>query len=136
MVRCKFLVLLNNSGYWGLFCPAGRNTIDTCAPMYEIVKRKVYLFRPGGLVLMAVKIFVGNLPFSMNDDRLKEEFSKFGAVESAKIVTEKHTGRSRGYGFVEFTDQASADAAIKAMNGLNFENRPLTVSIAKGKQGE
>ena len=80
---------------------------------------------------MSVKLFVGNLPFSLDDEKLKTEFSRFGAIESAKIVTEKHTGRSRGYGFVEFADQASADAAIQGLNGQMFEERPLTVQLAK-----
>ncbi len=82
---------------------------------------------------MSVKLFVGNLPFATDDNRLKEEFSKFGAVESARVVTDKHTNRSRGYGFVEFADQAAADAAVAGMNGQNMDGRPLTVSIAKSQ---
>jgi RNA recognition motif-containing protein len=85
---------------------------------------------------MSVKVFVGNLPFSITDDRLKEEFSKFGAVESARVVTEKHTGRSRGYGFVEFADQAAAEASITGMNGQSLDSRPLTVSIAKSTKAD
>ena len=80
---------------------------------------------------MAIKVFVGNLPFSLDDEKLKNEFSRFGAIESAKIVTEKHTGRSRGYGFVEFADQAAAEAAVQGLNGQLFEERPLTVQLAK-----
>lgn len=84
---------------------------------------------------MSIKVFVGNLPFSTDDAKLKAEFIKFGNVESARVVTDKHTGRSRGYGFVEFADQAAADASIVGMNGQQFEGRPLTVSLAKS-QGE
>ena len=80
---------------------------------------------------MAVKVFVGNLPFSLDDEKLKNEFSRFGVIESAKIVTEKHTGRSRGYGFVEFADQTSAEAAVQGLNGQLMEERPLTVQLAK-----
>ncbi|RCK78849.1 MAG: RNA-binding region RNP-1 [Candidatus Ozemobacter sibiricus] len=85
---------------------------------------------------MSVKVFVGNLPFAVNDEKLKTEFSKFGNVESARVVTDKHTNRSRGYGFVEFTDQAAAEAAIQGMNGQPMEGRPLTVNLAKTQGNE
>ena len=80
---------------------------------------------------MAVKVFVGNLPFSLDDEKLKNEFSRFGVIESEKIVTENHPGRSRGYGFVEFADQTSAEAAVQGLNGQLMEERPLTVQLAK-----
>ena len=80
---------------------------------------------------MSVKIFVGNLPFSVDDERLKAEFTKFGTVESARVVTDRHTGRSRGYGFVEFADTESANAAIEQMAGQSLDGRALTVNMAK-----
>lgn len=82
---------------------------------------------------MSVKVFVGNLPFGVTDEKLKEEFTRFGNVESARVVTDKHTGRSRGYGFVEFADQGSADASIVGMNSQPMEGRNLTVSLAKSQ---
>ncbi|MFZ2958336.1 MAG: RNA-binding protein [Candidatus Ozemobacteraceae bacterium] len=85
---------------------------------------------------MSVKVFVGNLPFSADDEKLKTEFSRFGNVDSARVVTDKHTGRSRGYGFVEFADQASAEASIVGMNAQPMDGRPLTVSLAKSQGGE
>lgn len=85
---------------------------------------------------MSIKVFVGNLPFSVTDEKLKTEFSRFGNVESARVVTDKHTGRSRGYGFVEFADQAAADASITGMNGQQMDGRPLTVNLAKSQGGE
>ncbi|NLI79038.1 MAG: RNA-binding protein [Candidatus Riflebacteria bacterium] len=85
---------------------------------------------------MSIKVFVGNLPFGVTDEKLKTEFARFGNVESARVVTDKHTGRSRGYGFVEFADQASADASITGMNGQQMEGRPLTVNLAKSQGGE
>ena len=85
---------------------------------------------------MSVKIFVGNLPFSMDDERLKTEFIKFGNVESARVVTDRHTGRSRGYGFVEFADSESANSAIEQMNGQALDGRALTVSLAKTQASE
>lgn len=80
---------------------------------------------------MSAKIFVGNLPFSVTNDRLKEEFSRFGELESAIVVTDRHTGRSRGYGFVVFVDQSGADAAIQGMHEQPMDGRNLTVSLAK-----
>ncbi len=85
---------------------------------------------------MSIKVFVGNLPFSVTDEKLKTEFSRFGNVESARVVTDKHTGRSRGYGLVEFADQTAADAAIQGMNGQQMDGRPLTVNLAKSQGGE
>ena len=85
---------------------------------------------------MSIKVFVGNLPFGVTDEKLKTEFSRFGNVESARVVTDKHTGRSRGYGFVEFADQAAADASITGMNGQQMDGRPLTVNLAKSQGGE
>ncbi|GAB4266871.1 MAG: RNA-binding protein [Candidatus Rifleibacteriota bacterium] len=82
---------------------------------------------------MAFKIFVGNLPFAVDSNRLQQEFAKFGNVESAKIIIDRNSGRSRGYGFVEFSDQASADAAVAGMNEKEMDGRKLTVSHAKNQ---
>ncbi|MBI3039843.1 RNA-binding protein [bacterium] len=83
---------------------------------------------------MPFKVFVGNLPFSVDNQRLQSEFSRFGSVESARVVTDRHTGRSRGYGFVEFSDESSANAAIAGLNSQPMDGRPLTVSMAKAKE--
>ncbi len=83
---------------------------------------------------MNVRIFVGNLPFTVDEKRLNDEFSRFGKVESAKIVLDKRTGKSRGYGFVEFSDQAGGDEAIQKMAGQPLDGRPLTVNLAKTQQ--
>lgn len=80
---------------------------------------------------MVFKIFVGNLPFSFDNDRLQQEFAKFGDVESAKIIMDRNSGRSRGYGFVEFVQQISAQEAVEKMNEQEMEGRKLTVSHAK-----
>lgn len=82
---------------------------------------------------MAFKIFVGNLPFSFDNDRLQQEFTQFGNVESAKIIMDRNSGRSRGYGFVEFSEQTSADDAVSKMNEHEVEGRKLTVSHAKNQ---
>lgn len=78
------------------------------------------------------KIYVGNLAFSVTDAELKTMFEPFGAVESATLVTDRGTGRSRGFGFVEMAD-ADADNAIKSLNGSDSGGRPLTVNEARPK---
>lgn len=77
------------------------------------------------------KLYVGNLSFSTNESELNELFSQAGEVESARIVTDRDTGRSRGFGFVEFADPAAAEAAIKKFNGYEVSGRPLTVNEAR-----
>ena len=82
---------------------------------------------------MGVKIFVGNLPFSVGDDKLKAEFLKFGEIESAEVVKDKRSGRSSGYGFVVFCDRTGAEAAIEGMNGQPVDGRNLTVNMGKNQ---
>ena len=78
-----------------------------------------------------MNIYVGNLPYGITDDRLKALFAEFGAVESAKVIVDKATGRSKGFGFVEMPDNAQADQAIKALNGKALEGRNIKVNQAK-----
>lgn len=80
------------------------------------------------------KIYVGNLPFSVNDAELRQMFEAHGEVSSASIVLDRETGRSRGFGFVEMTDDASADAAIAGMSGKQMGGRALTVNEARPKE--
>ncbi len=77
-------------------------------------------------------IFVGNLPWSATDEELKQKFSEFGNVLSARIVSDKYSGKSRGFGFVDMED-ADADKAIAAVNGQKWGERELTVNEAKPK---
>jgi RNA recognition motif-containing protein len=77
------------------------------------------------------KLYVGNLPWALNDDELKNAFTPHGNVLSAKIVTDKQTGRSRGFGFVEMETDNEANVAIKAMNGSDFKGRKLVVAAAR-----
>jgi len=77
------------------------------------------------------KLYVGNLPFTCTDDTLASHFGQVGQVESAKIIMDRVSGRSKGFGFVEMaTDQEAADA-IGRLNGAEFSGRPLTVSEAR-----
>lgn len=80
---------------------------------------------------MGKKIYVGNLPFTTTNESLSEMFSAYGKVDSTKIVTDRDTGRSKGFGFVEMSDSAEADAAIEKLNGADFGGRSLTVNEAR-----
>lgn len=82
---------------------------------------------------MAKKLFVGNLPYSTTNEALAEMFASFGEVASATVIMDRETNRSKGFGFVEFNDDAAADAAIEAMNGKDEGGRPLTVNEARPK---
>ena len=77
------------------------------------------------------KLYVGGLPYSVSDGQLEELFSPHGAVESARVITDRDTGRSKGFGFVEMSSQAEAEAAIEKLNGSDLEGRSLTVNEAK-----
>ena len=80
---------------------------------------------------MAHKLFIGGLPFSTSSERLREVFAQAGGVESATVVMEQDTGRSRGFGFVEMASAEEADAAVKKFNGQDMDGRRLKVEIAK-----
>ena len=80
-----------------------------------------------------MNIFVGNLPFSTTDANLEESFSAHGDVASAKVIIDRMTGRSRGFGFVEMADSAQGQAAIEALNGLELEGRAMTVNEARAR---
>lgn len=80
---------------------------------------------------MAKKLYVGNLSYNTTDASLKDAFASMGQVESANVITDKMTGRSRGFGFVNMVNDAEADVAIEKMNGSDLEGRKLTVNEAK-----
>jgi RNA recognition motif-containing protein len=77
------------------------------------------------------KIYVGNLPWSIDDDKLGELFESHGDVASANVITDRETGRSRGFGFVEMNDGAMASKAIEALNGTQIDGRALNVNEAR-----
>lgn len=77
------------------------------------------------------KLYVGNLSYSMRDDTLQQQFAAFGHVASAKVMMERDTGRSKGFGFVEMGSPAEAQAAIEGLNGKQVDGRALTVNIAR-----
>lgn len=82
---------------------------------------------------MAKKLFVGNISWNVTDDMLRDAFAEHGAVEDAFILKDRETRRSRGFGFVTFTNDDEALAAIEAMNGYELDGRALTVNEAKPK---
>ena len=80
---------------------------------------------------MGNKLYVGNLPYSFRDEDLQQAFAAYGAVSSAKVMMERDTGRSKGFGFVEMGSDAEAQAAINGMNGQQFGGRGLVVNEAR-----
>lgn len=83
---------------------------------------------------MSMKLFVGNLPFSTTEQELESMFSAHGQVASTKIITDRDTGRPRGFGFVEFSDNSAGEAAIKSLNGAMLNGRAIVVNEAKPQE--
>ncbi len=80
------------------------------------------------------KLFVGGLPFSTTDDELASAFADFGTVTSAKVITDRETGRSRGFGFVEFDNDAEANAAVAGLDNKELGGRTIHVSVARERE--
>lgn len=80
---------------------------------------------------MSNKLYVGNLSYSVRDDDLQQEFSAYGQVQSAKVMMDRDSGRSKGFGFVEMSNAAEAQAAIAGLNEHNFGGRNLIVNVAR-----
>lgn len=83
---------------------------------------------------MTKKVYVGNLPFSVEQAKLKELFGSFGEIEEAVVISDRYSGRSKGFGFVTFVNDADADKAIAEMNEKDIEGRPLKVNEAKPRE--
>ncbi len=83
---------------------------------------------------MGNNLFVGNLPYDVDDAQLSEVFSQAGTVTSAHVVTDKFSGQSRGYGFVEMSSDAEAAQAVTLLNGRDFRGRPMTVNEARPRE--
>lgn len=83
---------------------------------------------------MSKKVYVGNLPWSVDFGKLKELFNEFGDIEEATVIADKYSGRSKGFGFVTFVNDADADKAVAAMNEKDIEGRPLKVNEAKPRE--
>ncbi|GAA0749092.1 RNA-binding protein [Ideonella azotifigens] len=83
---------------------------------------------------MSSKIYVGNLPYSVTDASLKNNFSEFGDVSSAKVMMDRDTGKSKGFGFVEMSNAEVAQAAIEALHGMSVDGRSIVVSLARPRE--
>lgn len=83
---------------------------------------------------MAKRIYVGNLPFSATEDELRNLFEGFGAVSSVTLITDRDTGRPRGFGFVEMSDDGEADTAIEALNQSDMGGRSLKINEARPRE--
>ena len=77
------------------------------------------------------KLYVGNLPYTVNSDELRKLFSEYGEIVDAIVIVDRATGRSKGFGFVEFATDEMADAAIKAMQDKEIEGRKMVVNVAR-----
>jgi RNA recognition motif-containing protein len=80
---------------------------------------------------MGKKLYVGNLPYSATEEALSEKFSVHGKVESVKLIIDRDSGKSKGFGFVEMSSNSEADAAMSALDGADYEGRPMRVNEAK-----
>jgi RNA recognition motif-containing protein len=83
---------------------------------------------------MSTKIYVGNLPYSVTDASLKSNFAEFGGVSSAKVMIDRDTGTSKGFGFVEMASAEVAQAAIAALNGMSVDGRSIVVNLARPRE--
>ena len=81
-----------------------------------------------------MNIYVGNLPFEMTEESLQVAFTEYGEVATARVITDRMTGRSRGFGFVEMPDNSQAETAIQALNAKDFQGRALTVNEARPRE--
>ncbi len=83
---------------------------------------------------MSKKLFVGSLSWGVNDDSLRDAFSVHGPISEAVVITDRDTGRSRGFGFVTFDDDDAADKAVAALNGTELDGRTMRVDVAQAKE--
>jgi RNA recognition motif-containing protein len=80
---------------------------------------------------MAIKLFVGSLPYTTTDDELNELFASFGTIASARVIIDRESGRSKGFGFVEFEDDTAGKAAVTELDGADYQGRKLVVNEAR-----
>jgi len=98
--------------------------MDKLAPFCQAIRR----------AKMGAKLYVGNLSYSVTEEKLQEHFSRHGSVVSARVITDKFSGRSKGFGFVEMGSSEEAERATAALNGTEFESRTIVVSEARPQE--
>jgi len=104
------------------------------APVMHRVRLARCVKRPGDRGEVRVKkLYIGNLPYSATEDEVRQEFERFGSVQSVALISDRDTGRAKGFGFVEM-DDAGADKAIEQMDGKDFGGRPLRVNEARPRE--
>jgi len=99
-----------------------------------IRKKGLPLARINYFIFFIMNIYVGNIPYRLSEEDLKELFQEYGTVESVKIITDKFSGRSKGFGFVEMPNEEEAKQAIEGLNETEVEGRPLRVNEAKPRE--
>lgn len=107
-----------------------------CILFSEIRIKYLCLTKLPEVVSILTKLYVGNLPYSYQESNLMEMFSEYGTVVSATIITDRQSGRSKGFGFVEFEAEEEAKAAIEALNGTEVDGRKLTVNEARPRRDD
>ncbi|MGE4659136.1 MAG: RNA-binding protein [Gammaproteobacteria bacterium] len=85
---------------------------------------------------MGRKLYVGNLPYTVNEQDLSDKFAEYGTVESAKLISDRDTGRSKGFGFIEMASDSEAQAAIEGLNGVDYDGRPMKVNEARPRDNK
>lgn len=83
---------------------------------------------------MSQNLFIGSLAYATTDDSLKAFFEQIGEVESARVITDRESGRSKGFGFVQFVDESNNQKAVDQLNGQDLDGRPINVSLARPKE--
>ncbi len=83
---------------------------------------------------MGRKLYVGNFPYTVTESALSDKFAAYGTVESAKLITDSETGRSKGFGFIEMASDSEAQAAIEKVNGTDYDGRPIKVNEARPQE--
>lgn len=99
----------------------------------ETVRHRL-MHQPSQGLPMSTKIYVGNLPYSVTDSSLESNFAEFGTVTSAKVMMDRDSGRSKGFGFVEMTTADACQAAISALHGMSVDGRSITVNLARPRE--
>jgi RNA recognition motif-containing protein len=129
LIYINNLFLLFSACFWGTILKTGLWKPLSFGPERKSSGPNAYVE-----IVMGRNIYVGNLSFNVSGEELEGMFTEFGEVVSANVITDRETGRSRGFGFVEMAEESAAEAAINGLNGKDFGGRALTVNEAKPRE--